>query len=128
MREEFGILKHISCIAHLINGIGQECIGLHNYKVPSEAENTREIPDNEEDFELDDKIESQELEGDGDLLKGLVMKVKHLVRFFRKSVNATSELERLQKDSGIPSHQCLKLIQEVQTRWNSCYEMLERFL
>lgn len=35
VREEFGVLRHISCMGHLINGIGQACVGLHNFKVPS---------------------------------------------------------------------------------------------
>ena len=63
VREEFGVLKHISCIAHLINCIGQDCIGLHSvhtYQVPSETEAVREIPDNEEELDSTE-IEVEEI-------------------------------------------------------------------
>lgn len=46
-------------------------------------------------------------------------KIKSIVKFFKKSVVAADKL-RLESD--------LKLIQSVDTRWNSCYEMLTRFV
>lgn len=55
-------------------------------------------------------------------LKELV-KVKSIVTYFKQSVKAADELRKAQ-----PVQTPLKLIQEVSTRWNSMYYMLERFI
>lgn len=46
-------------------------------------------------------------------------KVKNIVTYFKHSVVAADELRALSN---------LKLIQSVETRWNSTYDMLERFI
>lgn len=97
VRGEFGVLQHISCMSHLINGIGQACVGLKNFKVPSEIENPRELP---EDGDSEDDIEAHEAQFGEDLLKKIIIKVKRIVRFFQRSKIATAELGRLQKESG----------------------------
>ncbi|XP_024878253.1 zinc finger BED domain-containing protein 1-like [Temnothorax curvispinosus] len=57
---------------------------------------------------------------DGDeIVKNFCAKIKKIVTFFKKSVIAADKL-RLHSD--------LKLIQSVETRWNSTYSMLERFI
>ncbi|XP_043461281.1 zinc finger BED domain-containing protein 4-like [Leptopilina heterotoma] len=125
-------------MAHSINNIGQACIGLSQQKVPSEKDNPLEIPEDENDIDdaeaeaAENDIESDIERGSNpsdsqDILKNLIIKVKRIVRFFRRSEVASSELEKLQKEGDrgtIP----VKLIQEVRTRWNSCFNMLERFL
>ncbi|KAK3922547.1 Zinc finger BED domain-containing protein 4 [Frankliniella fusca] len=126
IREEFGVLKHVTCIAHLINGVGQAAVGLDKYVVPSERDRVEELPDNED--EIDDHDDDGTPEN-GEFLRGLIKKVKKIVRFFRQSEIANSELLKIQSErAGKPDHQCLRLIQEVRTRWNSCYQMLDRFL
>lgn len=53
MREEFGKLRYISCIGHLVNGIGKACEGLHDFKVSSKVENARKLPNDEKKWEAD---------------------------------------------------------------------------
>lgn len=52
-------------------------------------------------------------------IKTLCEKVKTLVTFFKYSVAAIDELRKFED---------LKLIQNVGTKWNSTYYMLERFI
>lgn len=54
-----------------------------------------------------------------EVVKSFCAKIKNIVTYFKKSVIATDQL-RL--------HSNLKLIPSVETRWNSTYNMLERFI
>uniref|UniRef100_A0A1X7UJA9 BED-type domain-containing protein n=1 Tax=Amphimedon queenslandica TaxID=400682 RepID=A0A1X7UJA9_AMPQE len=55
----------------------------------------------------------------------LVGSVKKIVSFFHHSSKAMDSLHLNQKRLNLPEH---KLIQQVDTRWNSTYYMLERYL
>ena len=55
----------------------------------------------------------------------LLDRVKNIVCFFHRSSTATTLLKDKQTLLNIPHH---KLINDVPTRWNSSYDMLERFL
>ena len=48
---------------------------------------------------------------------------RDIVSFFHRSVKASENLKEIQLQLGIPEN---KLIQEVETRWNSNYHMFER--
>ncbi|KAK3933312.1 E3 SUMO-protein ligase ZBED1, partial [Frankliniella fusca] len=124
-RAEFGDSKHIVCVCHRLNLIGQKAIGNMNAKPPSEQEAAQhDLPEDEEDLD----VEGEE-EAGADPLRALIIKVKKTVRFFRQSEVARARLDELQKaERGKTESSCLKLIQEVKTRWNSCYDMLERYL
>jgi len=62
------------------------------------------------------------------VLKTVIDKVKAIVTFFKHSVNASDELRKLQVKNDIKEGSVLKLKQECETRWNSMYYMLSRFL
>ncbi|XP_011702573.1 PREDICTED: zinc finger BED domain-containing protein 1-like, partial [Wasmannia auropunctata] len=61
-------------------------------------------------------------------LVNLLAKVKSIVTLFKQSVVAADELRRLQFLEGKTEGTVLKLIQEVPTRWNSAFYMIQRFL
>ncbi|KAE8737967.1 hypothetical protein FOCC_FOCC016560 [Frankliniella occidentalis] len=137
VRNEFGSDKHIECVAHKINNIGQAALGLKETKAPSEeptfediADELIDIPEDEEQAidALDDLTEETDDRMSTTQIRALLMRVKKIVRFFRKSEVATSELISLQEAEGKKRHECRKLIQEVRTRWNSAFEMVDRFL
>lgn len=122
IRNEFGEWKHVSCFAHSINNIAQRVIDINISTSAACSVQFLDISTDEDlqDIEvLDDNIERTPL-------RKLLQKVKSIARFFKKSEIASKELKALQLQNG--NKECLKLIQEVPTRWNSCYEMIERFL
>ncbi|XP_028414611.1 zinc finger BED domain-containing protein 4-like [Dendronephthya gigantea] len=55
----------------------------------------------------------------------LKKRCKQIVTFFHQSVKATEKLKEVQFQLKLPEH---KLIQEVDTRWNSTFYMFERIL
>lgn len=55
----------------------------------------------------------------------LLRSCRKLVGHFKKSTNATSQLKAIQLSLGLPN---LSLLQDVTTRWNSTFFMLERYL
>ncbi|XP_054091845.1 uncharacterized protein LOC128923921 isoform X1 [Zeugodacus cucurbitae] len=126
IKSEFGDGKHISCFGHVINNIGQRLIEVNITPPASESRNqVSDLPADENDAidNLEDLITDHTEQSS---LRELLSKVKQIVTFFRQSERATTELLKLQKDK--PENSRLKLIQEVRTRWNSCFEMVDRFI
>ena len=61
-------------------------------------------------------------------LADLISKVKRIVTYFKQSANAVDELRRIQLFQGETEGTLRKLIQDVDTRWNSEFLMSERFV
>ncbi|KAK3914501.1 E3 SUMO-protein ligase ZBED1 [Frankliniella fusca] len=62
-------------------------------------------------------------------LEPLIKKTKKIATFTKHSVKTSDELRRIQiEDYNRSERTCLKLQQDVSTRWSSTYLMLERFL
>ncbi|KAL1433249.1 hypothetical protein MTO96_012711 [Rhipicephalus appendiculatus] len=107
VRDEFGADKHVSCVVHLLNQVGQAAIGLEVNKVPSEME-AHEIvivPENEQEAEvlLDDVTDADHASYECTsliALRPLLMTVKKIVRFFRTSDVASRLLVEMQMQDG----------------------------
>lgn len=61
-------------------------------------------------------------------VKEIISKVKKIVTIIRRSIVASDELKSLQLRDGKTEGTVLKFIQDVPTRWNSTFYMLNRFL
>lgn len=61
-------------------------------------------------------------------LSALCDHVKSIVTFFKQSVSASDQLRAEQQASGKKEGEVSTLIHAVSTRWNSCLNMLERFV
>ncbi|XP_036320331.1 zinc finger BED domain-containing protein 4-like [Rhagoletis pomonella] len=58
----------------------------------------------------------------------LINKVRDIVKFIKKNVNASDELRKRQTDMGLKEGQVKKMILDIRKRWNSCFYMLQRFI
>ena len=128
IRQEFGVDKHISCAGHLLNNIGHAALGYKTVTPSSELEPQENIlvpVEEEEALDILDEDDNEEEVTVITSVKDLIYKTKRIVKFFRKSEVAGEELRSHQRQRRMPE---LKPIQEVRTRWNSTYYMLERFL
>ncbi|XP_011884114.1 PREDICTED: zinc finger BED domain-containing protein 1-like [Vollenhovia emeryi] len=100
-KDTFGKAKHLPCFAHTINLLAYDVLGTHKVNGT--------IVDN--------------VEG----ISTLLNKVRKIITFFKKSVNASDSLRKLQYQRGKSEGTALRLIQDVSTRWNSTYLSLIRF-
>lgn len=65
---------------------------------------------------------------DSKICTELIGKVRDIVKYIKKSVNASDELRKRQIDMGVKQGQIKKMILDVRTRWNSHFYMLQRFI
>ncbi|RLN87369.1 hypothetical protein BBJ28_00001429 [Nothophytophthora sp. Chile5] len=66
---------------------------------------------------------------DMDTVRGIVQTFRSLAVYFRKSPKARNRLARIQENiSNDPKNAVINLIVDCPTRWNSCWDMLLRFI
>lgn len=135
VHDVFGADKHVSCVAHVLNQVGEAALGLEVSKVPSELEAHEFLLVSENDQEaepvLEDVVDADCGSDDATsiaAIRTLLTKVKRIVNFFRTSKVASHMLMKTQIQDGKLKNETMKLIQHVGTRWISCYYMLEHFL
>lgn len=58
----------------------------------------------------------------------LIGKVRDIVKFIQRSVNASDELRKRQIEMGLIEGQIKEMILDVRSRWTSCFYMLQRFM
>lgn len=58
-------------------------------------------------------------------IQAIVNKIKAIVAYFKRSSQALNKLHTMQDQLGVPRR---KLVQDVLTRWNSTYDMMDRFV
>lgn len=58
-------------------------------------------------------------------IDGVLSKVRKVVAYFHRSTTAAGKLREKQEQLGLPVH---KLVMDVKTRWNSCLDMVSRYL
>lgn len=125
VKAEFGDSKHLSCFAHRLNLIGQRIIGNEGNVPSQQTAPPPDLPEDEDDITDDGEEEEHAAAGS---VRELIGKVKKIVRFFKHSELASSKLRALQKaEMGKTDATVVNLINEVKTRWNSCYTMCDRY-
>lgn len=100
--DTFGAHKWVPCTAHIINLIAKNALGKH----------------------VVDKRKIDYVPG----IPALKKKVKAIVSYAHHSTNFANEVRRLQMTNNVARGNCLRPIQEVETRWGSSLASIERFI
>ncbi|XP_062542060.1 E3 SUMO-protein ligase ZBED1-like [Armigeres subalbatus] len=118
----FGEKKHLPCFAHTVNLVASKAIPLYkdSYCARMEPVIDEEEEITAEEFETANSHEYT--------LITIIKKLKLIVKFFKSSETAARRLREMQMADGRQESQCLALILDVRTRWNSLLKMIERFI
>ncbi|XP_055615503.1 uncharacterized protein LOC129761768 [Toxorhynchites rutilus septentrionalis] len=128
VRMEYGERRHVPCFAHTINLIASKAVPLYKEAYAARME---PVIEEDNDDELDGVEDHCTIEVSITPEKNMIYiikKMKTIIKFFKASETATRELRKLQLADNKKEGQCLGLVLDVRTRWNSIMAMIERFL
>ncbi|XP_055615434.1 LOW QUALITY PROTEIN: E3 SUMO-protein ligase ZBED1-like [Toxorhynchites rutilus septentrionalis] len=129
VRMEYGERRHVPCFAHTINLITSKAVPLYKEAYAARME---PVIEEDNDDELDGVEDHCTIEVSITPEKNMIyiynQEVKTIIKFFKASETATRELRKLQLADNKKEGQCLGLVLDVRTRWNSIMAMIERFL
>lgn len=130
VKSEFGEEKHLPCFAHTINLVAGQSVPLY-----STTYSARDEPVIDED---DEESGESAQDDEGSIATGgvssecqtimIIKKMKKIIKFFKCSETGSRKLREVQMKDGAKESQCLSLVLDVRTRWNSIMYMIERFL
>ncbi|XP_058830709.1 uncharacterized protein LOC131689532 [Topomyia yanbarensis] len=122
---QFGEKRHLPCFAHTLNLIASKSVPLYNEAYGACLDPV--IDSDDEDVDESDIKDAKHNSPEENMII-FIKKMKRIIKFFKKSETAMRELRKLQVIDGKKEGQCLMLILDVKTRWNSIMAMIERFL
>ncbi|XP_058836514.1 zinc finger BED domain-containing protein 6-like isoform X2 [Topomyia yanbarensis] len=122
---QFGEKRHLPCFAHTLNLIASKSVPLYNEAYGACLDPV--IDSDDEDVDESDIDDAKHNSPEENMII-FIKKMKRIIKFFKKSETAMRELRKLQVIDGKKECQCLMLILDVKTRWNSIMAMIERFL
>ncbi|KAL1254917.1 hypothetical protein QQF64_012978 [Cirrhinus molitorella] len=121
--------SYLGVTCHYTDGnteLGSVVLGVSKFPKQHTADNIKEaLSDVISDWGLTGSVAAMRAIEEQEVLADIRSRARRVVSFFRGSTKATEKLILAQERMG---RQPLKLIQEVDTRWNSTHDMLQRFI
>ncbi|XP_058827230.1 zinc finger BED domain-containing protein 6-like [Topomyia yanbarensis] len=118
---QFGEKRHLPCFAHTLNLIASKSVPLYNEAYGACLDPV--IDSDDEDVDESDIDDAKHNSPEENMII-FIKKMKRIIKFFKKSETAMRELRKLQVIDGKKEGQCLMLILDVKTRWNSIMAMI----
>ncbi|CAF1151187.1 unnamed protein product, partial [Brachionus calyciflorus] len=124
MQPNIGEIHHLRCLAHLINLIEKKITKFTKITTGNETQSGSQFIDMDEDDETNDIVFSDSDSGLIKNFKSLVEKCRKISALFHQSSIFPVILTEKQKAAGVKQN---RLLQDVPTRWNSKFLMLDRY-
>ena len=124
MQPNIGEIHHLKCLAHSINLIVKKITKFTKITTGNETQSGSQFIDMDRDDETNDFVYSDSDSGLIKNFKSLVEKCRKISALFHQSSIFPVILTEKQKAAGVKQK---RLLQDVPTRWNSTFLMLDRY-